>query len=1039
MKKAISLILTFLLWFQIPSFVCAGDSPTSDSQTEIEFLTALDAIPEWFSADSTLTRGEFSAMVADLLYQDIEYQTIAHTLYSDVPADHKYAKEILILKAQGIVSGDKNGNFYPDREILYQDAITILLNAMGYAPFAVNKGGYPSGYLVTAVEEGFFKGISRTDGLITGSSAAKMLYNALFAASVEVVTIWNGEVSVQINRAVNLMQSRLGIVRYDAVLVNDGLLSSDDSGTLSDGKVMIRTLSSNEKIILDGNGSGIANYLGYRLEVFVKPDNETDKRNVIYCKPHKNVTVQSVLSTKLVSASENYLEYEYKEGEYKKLSMGSAPYQIYFNGKRQTSFDLQKLTDGKSHITFINNGNDSCVNILWVVQFQNNLIVDSIDSEKGRIFCKMDAGNNLDFSDESDHCLRLIKDGKQIQPDAVKNFDVLSVAKTDVQADGKQMYLVYVSQNTVESIVEGIQRDEEKLSLNGQEYKVSKEYLQKNASLFAGLSYDKKMVFRLDCMGEIAYIDQIYQDTSGFSYLIDMEPSDSLEEEIRLKYFSYQEKAIKISALSPKASIDGKTLTGTADEAFSQARILLCTRPDGTVEEKTKERSVLNNQTYSCIIPRPALIQTDSKGVIKKIETDAVTYDDPAQENAAGNILRAGERCPGERAYQSANMTFQGQFLLSKETLILQVPDIDRYHLEEEIKKYTNNSYSRINTNIHELDLHDENNYKALKASDLDGDMRYDLQAYNIDPNTGIAKFAVVRGALHKTYGYQENTALSWQVFLKWSVAYDEKTERLIKKIYYYDLGSGATLTAFVDEDVLHPWYRNLLFGGKTSTTIQNAGTDAETTSYIDVLPVSKGDLISVAKKDGMLTHIQRDVDLDRINYKRAGSYRSSSPSSPYSSAAYSITNVAVPFDMRELSNYSYDGTYNFFLGAAMERNGSKLKLRIPYKANASQSGTWQDYINDAASAAFLDIYLDLSKISVSVIEEISCDCASGNCDYKVKQETISDIITADSIGENPERDGMFKASRIFCRVNKGTVAQLVLFNLKETHNRYLK
>ena len=49
-----------------------------------------------------------------------------------------------------MLQGNGDGSFSPEEETTAEQAIKILVCALGYEPMAEEKGGYPTGYLTVA-------------------------------------------------------------------------------------------------------------------------------------------------------------------------------------------------------------------------------------------------------------------------------------------------------------------------------------------------------------------------------------------------------------------------------------------------------------------------------------------------------------------------------------------------------------------------------------------------------------------------------------------------------------------------------------------------------------------------------------------------------------------------------------------------------------------------------------------------------------------------------------------------------------------------
>ena len=57
----------------------------------------------------------------------------------------------------GVTGGIGNGMFGPEDPVTYEQAVKMIVSALGYDLVANNKGGYPTGYLAVASSEGITK------------------------------------------------------------------------------------------------------------------------------------------------------------------------------------------------------------------------------------------------------------------------------------------------------------------------------------------------------------------------------------------------------------------------------------------------------------------------------------------------------------------------------------------------------------------------------------------------------------------------------------------------------------------------------------------------------------------------------------------------------------------------------------------------------------------------------------------------------------------------------------------------------------------
>lgn len=129
-----------------------------------------------FNPNKTVTRAEMATIICNML-GETEGLT-ASVVFWDVPTSHWANKYISKAAELGIVSGYGNGLFGASDNVTYGQAITMIVRAIGEGEVAVLRGGYPEGFLAVAEEQGLLAGIhSETGEAISRSDVAMILFN----------------------------------------------------------------------------------------------------------------------------------------------------------------------------------------------------------------------------------------------------------------------------------------------------------------------------------------------------------------------------------------------------------------------------------------------------------------------------------------------------------------------------------------------------------------------------------------------------------------------------------------------------------------------------------------------------------------------------------------------------------------------------------------------------------------------------------------------------------------------------------------------
>ncbi|WIV12244.1 S-layer homology domain-containing protein [Proteiniborus sp. MB09-C3] len=187
MKKVLSLVLVLTLVLGSFSFAFAAPSDVVGTEYEeaVERLGQLGVLEGYtdgtFKPNNTITRAEFAAVVVRVKGLEAAAQAAkGATAFSDVPAGNWAAGYINIASKMGFVKGMGDGTFAPSAPVTYEQAVTMVIRALGYDPAAEARGGYPYGYLIVANENGLLDAVKGTQGLPAPRGlVAQLVDNAL--------------------------------------------------------------------------------------------------------------------------------------------------------------------------------------------------------------------------------------------------------------------------------------------------------------------------------------------------------------------------------------------------------------------------------------------------------------------------------------------------------------------------------------------------------------------------------------------------------------------------------------------------------------------------------------------------------------------------------------------------------------------------------------------------------------------------------------------------------------------------------------------
>ncbi|MEJ8553418.1 S-layer homology domain-containing protein [Tepidibacter sp. Z1-5] len=189
-KKILSVALAGALAFGSMGAAFAAmptDVKGTDYETAVERLSGLNVLNGYqdgtFKPEKTITRAEFAAVVVRSLGLDASAKSsMGATGFGDVPSSHWASGYINIASGLKVINGKADGVFDPEAPVKYEEAVTMIVRALGYEPAAKAKGGYPNGYLVVAGQEDITDDVKGT----IGTSAPRGIVAQLVDNSLEV-------------------------------------------------------------------------------------------------------------------------------------------------------------------------------------------------------------------------------------------------------------------------------------------------------------------------------------------------------------------------------------------------------------------------------------------------------------------------------------------------------------------------------------------------------------------------------------------------------------------------------------------------------------------------------------------------------------------------------------------------------------------------------------------------------------------------------------------------------------------------------------
>lgn len=242
MRKVLSYVLILALVLSSFSMAFAGSATELKTLSDVEGNANQEAIevaydlgivtgnPDGtFQPTKAVTRAEFAAMITRALaIPESALAGYAKTNFKDTAGYTWAVPYLAFCNSKGIMLGDGQGNAMPGKTITVNEAVTMVLRALGYTNNSAELvGTWPSNYVTKAQELKLYDDVAKDAVGVDKANAAQIIYNALTVQKVAVNT--DGETK-------KLWDKEPNAIGFDGVPTT--LLSSGLNCTAEPGQVV---------------------------------------------------------------------------------------------------------------------------------------------------------------------------------------------------------------------------------------------------------------------------------------------------------------------------------------------------------------------------------------------------------------------------------------------------------------------------------------------------------------------------------------------------------------------------------------------------------------------------------------------------------------------------------------------------------------------------------------------------------------------------------------------------------------------------------
>lgn len=540
MKKIISLILclSVLLGCQFQTFANEDNSLSE----LIDLMHTLGVMEDYesatFAVEQKVTRATFIKEVAALIREgDAKSDKV---YYHDVSKDYWAFDSIGRLTELGIINGNEERCFNPERIITRPEAAKIMLTILGYNEYAFASESYPQGYLRLAGNVKLFEKCG-SENEITMLDMLHIFRNALEA---EVVTVKYERGGFTYKKSDTTL-----LEQYYDMYFGKGTVTGCDGIDLSSGQRI------NDGIVyIDGVEYQIEltesiDCLGKSIEFIYSEDDSTDRKLVWLKSTGKSDVLKIELtSDKDFDANEYVLSYSKGDtGKYKKLRI-ARNINVVYNGAYVKDGIEDIFSKDRYSVTFIGNGGNYT---LAIVEAYENYYVSDVDYNKCVIYDNSAAAKMISLNESDWETVKITQSGSKAVFSDIKAGDVVSIFES---YDGEAVKAV-ISSNTVEGTVSGVDSAENDVAvqINGGTY-----YFYDNAAANNVHAGDNVKI-HLDYNNYIADMT-VSIGSETVAYVIYAALNDA-KDEVKLKLLT--RNGVETYDCSPKLKINGVRATDT--------------------------------------------------------------------------------------------------------------------------------------------------------------------------------------------------------------------------------------------------------------------------------------------------------------------------------------------------------------------------------------------------------------------------------------------------------------------------------------------
>lgn len=643
MRRIISAIaMVALIVTMMPQIIFAASAP-SDGIRETNVLFELSVTDFQLPTEIPVTRAAFTRYAMKLA--DIPVTPHEGTVFEDVASSNPDYDYIMSAVDFGLIS--YGTNYRPNDSITLSEASKIMVKLLGYDYVAESKGGYPNGYLQTALDIDLLSGMSLKERTLSQTDAGIILYNSLHIELPQITYTDEGKYEYRVGSDTILGKFRNITLVNGTVDGTPAYATSDENG-LGDGKLSING------VVYNSGNINTSNLFGCKVEAYINNESKT----VVSCQVSDSTRIINIYAEDIISYNNRRFTYADVTGKEKTVSIGLGTC-VFYNGKI-FDYDSSKLVPESGSLTFVSAGSGE-VTALYINSYKT-VVVDRIMKTDYIIIDKYSSDNNLTLNPDKTEYTITTQDGEPIEFDSLEQGDVLNVAMSD---DDTYAEVICVRDRFM-GTYSGYSNNY--IHIDGTEYRLTSGIKDRISSL---LTLGGEAIFSLDINNCVADVSPVGAAGENVGYLF---------------WGRYMEKGMDISMYARILDLDGKTYLYKFADTFNINGV--------GYKDVKKAWADYKSPDYNSLICSMVLYSLDSKGNLKSL-----TYSDKEGGNGGLYVTHTVEEADRYHTFQRYYNNVGNDIICDTNLVVFKVPgpswSVDNIDEEE----YTVESPMYLETN----------------------------------------------------------------------------------------------------------------------------------------------------------------------------------------------------------------------------------------------------------------------------------------------------------------------------------------------------